>query len=171
MSERRHASARLRGFARWAHPLQNGATVRLAGVVIVFFTACHQPNGPAAPNDWKTVDAGKLSFEAPPDIVEQEVQGIDSYVRAYASPTMRVSFDYGSYSDPLTQQRDTREYWIHGRLARVFSETTVSDAPTGTFPNLACAHFPRFDGEAKLTLCASSAGSASDPLTVIESIR
>ncbi len=83
---------------------------------------------PAATDGWKTIDArGQFSFTTPPDLKFQEVQGIDSYVGLYVSPTLRVGFDHGQYSSPLDEIAEkpgavSNEETIHGRKARIVTD-------------------------------------------------
>jgi len=62
----------------------------------------------SAPADWRTIGVTRvvavqrvLTFAVPPDMNEISVQGVDSLVKAYRSPTIELSLDYGRYSDPL----------------------------------------------------------------------
>ena len=51
---------------------------------------------------WKRIDAGAaFSFWIPPEMEQQRATGIDSLVGEYRSTTMRITFDYGRYSNPL----------------------------------------------------------------------
>jgi hypothetical protein len=82
---------------------------------------------PPVPAGWQTIDVeGKFSFMAPPDLKPQPVQGIDSLVGQYASPTLDVTFDYGWYSDPMDGQGyASRGVSIDGRSARLLSKGDV----------------------------------------------
>lgn len=63
------------------------------------------------PGGWRKVDVqGKFSFLIPPDMNSEPVQPEDSYVEVYRSASMRVSFDYGRYSDPLIFYADKPDY-------------------------------------------------------------
>ena len=54
---------------------------------------------PACADDsWQDVEVGDLAFRLPPDVVDQEVQGIDSLVGQYEGGGLSVAFDYGIYS-------------------------------------------------------------------------
>jgi len=62
------------------------------------------------PNDWKLFQASaRFSFWGPPDLKEENVQGIDSYVGQFVSPKMILTFDYGMYSNPLNDPKYKRE--------------------------------------------------------------
>ena len=62
------------------------------------------------PNDWKLFQAStNFSFWGPPDLKEENVRGIDSYVGQFVSPKMTLTFDYGMYSNPLNDPKYKRE--------------------------------------------------------------
>src|SRR5262245_39201648 len=57
------------------------------------------------PANWKQIDAkGYFTFWIPSGLMEEHLQGIDSYVGSWFSPAMRVDFDYGMYSGPIDVQ-------------------------------------------------------------------
>jgi hypothetical protein len=57
----------------------------------------------AVERGWKRIDAGAaFSFLVPEDMQQQRATGIDSIVGEYRSASIRVTFDYGRYSNPLT---------------------------------------------------------------------
>ncbi len=47
---------------------------------------------------WQTFKTTALSFQAPPGVVDQHAQGIDSLVGSYEGEGLEVSFDFGMYS-------------------------------------------------------------------------
>lgn len=51
--------------------------------------------------DLVETDLGPFSLALPSDMVEEDVQGFDSYVGRYTRNEMTLSFDYGWYSTPL----------------------------------------------------------------------
>jgi hypothetical protein len=72
-----------------------------------------QSTAPAAappdgiPKEWVLIKAGtEFTFWAPSDFKQKRFGGVDSFVGEYESPTMKISFDYGWYSNPM----DTSEY-------------------------------------------------------------
>jgi hypothetical protein len=79
--------------------------------------------------------------------MEQPVQGIDSLVGKYDSPTLELSFDYGRYSDPL--EREGYESWK-------FRNTTIDGkrAKIGSSENRMAVHFPQVVGDNKLSMFA-----------------
>lgn len=76
---------------------------------------------PLVPDGWQLIKAGDgFTFKAPPDLVQQQVQGIDSFVGEYVSPGMVLSFDFGWYSDPMDRQGYERsDTTIDGRAAYI----------------------------------------------------
>jgi hypothetical protein len=50
------------------------------------------------PDGWIKTDFGGFFMYLPPEFTDQHAQGIDSDVRRYASPTIRIDSDYGRYS-------------------------------------------------------------------------
>jgi hypothetical protein len=56
---------------------------------------------PAVPNDWEVRDGAKFTFRAPADLKEDKVRGIDSLVGQWSSPSIKITSDYGWFSDPL----------------------------------------------------------------------
>ncbi|MBI5434782.1 MAG: hypothetical protein HZA52_18260 [Planctomycetes bacterium] len=53
----------------------------------------------APPDGWREFERGRVRFTAPADLVDRELQGIDSLVGGYESAAFRVDFDFGWYSD------------------------------------------------------------------------
>ena len=60
---------------------------------------------------WDIINAdGKFIFSIPQNMQKQDTPGIDSYVEEYRNTNMKVSFDYGIYSDPLDGYSMEPEY-------------------------------------------------------------
>lgn len=117
----------------------------------------------AVPAGWQKIDAkGHFTFYVPPGMKAGDVRGIDSYVGAYRNAEMRVSFDYGWYSDPLNSYSKGPEYKesfveLSGRKAKLvtFIQPEVADG----FRHMAAVHFEDVGvakregfGETKLTM-------------------
>ena len=106
---------------------------------------------------WDLINADdKFIFYIPQNMQKQDTHGIDSYVEQYRNKSMRVSFDYGIYSDPLDGYSMEPEYKeikevISGREAQIvyFKLTSfVSD-----YKYYAGVHFPTVgEGGIKLTM-------------------
>jgi hypothetical protein len=128
-----------------------------SGAVVLFVLLIVGCNGDAStnevPDDWIPVEAkDAFSFRAPPDLVEHPVQGKDSFVGKYDSPTLELSFDFGRYSDPL--EREDYKSWK-------FRKTTIDGkrAKIGHSDSRMAIHFPQVIantkvGDIKLSLFA-----------------
>jgi hypothetical protein len=113
-------------------------------VIIAVVAGCEPAPAPSVPPEWQTVRAGTaFTFKAPPDLEPAPVQGIDSFVGKYESPTLEVTFDYGRYSDPMNGEGyRSRGVTVDGKSARLVSKGDV-----------VAIHFPNIGGETKLTMC------------------
>ncbi len=49
-------------------------------------------------DDWIEFDTGPFTFRTPPDLFDQNPQGIDSLVGRYVGGGLEITFDYGWYS-------------------------------------------------------------------------
>ena len=112
-------------------------------MMVAAFAGCDSAPPPSVPQDWQTISAnGKFTFKAPPDLKPEPVQGIDSFVGKYASPTLEVTFDHGWYSDPMDREGYTsRGTTVDGKAARLVTKGDV-----------VAIHFPKVGGETKLTM-------------------
>jgi hypothetical protein len=124
------------------------------GLSLAILSGCNSTEStadtPAAevPGTWVTIDAEKMfSFRAPRDLVEQPVQGKDSFVGKYDSPALELTFDYGRYSDPL-EHEDYRDWRIRN--------TTIDGkrAKIGWSGDRIAVHFPRVEGNNRLSMFA-----------------
>jgi hypothetical protein len=114
-----------------------------------------------APAGWQWVNSScDFLFKAPAELQKQAVQGIDSCVGQYRGAGMELSYDYGGYSDPLTDYKDSDEYeeesaMIDGLQAKLISMHLDS----GELPYFTAVHFPDV-GKAgiKLTMSVNCAG-------------
>jgi len=99
----------------------------VAALIVASFTPslAQQPGPPTLKPGWKPIDAGgRFSFHLPEDMQPQNVHGIDSYVGEYRNKNLRVTFDYGLYSnslDALASQPEYKEFnrVIGGRKAKI----------------------------------------------------
>ena len=125
----------------------------LAAALVLGCDASVSPPRPAPP-EWQTVSAGKaFTFRAPTDLKPVPVQGKDSFVGNYASPTLEVTFDYGWYSDPMDREGyASRAVQVDGKSARLVTKDDV-----------VAIHFPKITGETKLTMSVRLKGA--DPKT------
>lgn len=95
---------------------------------------------------WDIINAhGKFIFSIPQNMQKQDTHGIDSYVEEYRNKNMRVSFDYGIYSDPLDGYSMEPEYKeikevISGREVKIVYFKPTSFA--SEYKYYAGVHFP-----------------------------
>jgi len=76
--------------------------------------------------EWREEDLNVFSLLLPADMIEEEVQGTDSFVGQYNRAGMTLGFDYGWYSNPLNDHCDQPEYQesqieLSGKPARIIS--------------------------------------------------
>ena len=102
---------------------------------------------PAIPSDWITVKAPGQAFEfkVPPDLKNVPIQGADSVVKKYESPSMILSYDYGWYSSPLADEKQP-EY--SSKLVKIDGKT----AKVVTYEGVAAVHFPKVKDKNGLTV-------------------
>lgn len=106
---------------------------------------------------WDMINAdGKFTFYLLQNMQKQDTFGIDSYVEEYRNQNMRLSFDYGIYSDPLDSYFGESEFKefkevISGRDAKiVFFKPASFDSVYKYFAGI---HFPAVkEGENQLTM-------------------
>lgn len=130
----------------------------IVGASILGCTVHLPADGLPPAKDWQKVEIkGRFSFSIPPAMKQTSVQDTDSLVREYRSPSVRLGFDYGWYSDPLDYQKRT-DYQesiveIDGRKAKF---VTFRPADTRSdFATFAGIHFSDpVDGQNKLTMWA-----------------
>ena len=108
----------------------------LSGCDTTNFESIDEPenNQPIAiPEDWISIEPDSIFlFKAPPDLVDQEITGIDSFIGLYRGERIVVGFDYGPYYVPNAECWDgylecrLERALIDGMVARVFSSKMVS---------------------------------------------
>src|SRR5687767_15040391 len=62
--------------------------------------------------DWIRIDAtcGDYSFRGPPEIAEQEAQGVDSCREKWTTQSCDYAADYSSFSSDLSEYREAMSY-------------------------------------------------------------
>lgn len=80
--------------------------------------------GVAAPNEdaWKQVENSAFSFSVPASFRKTEPRGIDSFVEEYVADGIKLSFDYGIYSNNFDDwPADTKfeNLKVNGKAARI----------------------------------------------------
>ena len=123
---------------------------------------------------WERVEVtGAFSFLVPAGLEKQNVRGIDSEIGEYRSNQLRVSFDFGLFSDNLVAYSGMPEYKemtteIDGKKAKIVFFTR--DNPGSEYKYFAAAHFPAVknsDGtENKLTITVESTERTSQNLAM-----
>lgn len=138
------------------------AKLLLPLVIIAVFAGCARATAPTVPQDWQTIRVDNaFAFKAPPDLKPEPVQGIDSFVGKYTSPTLEVTFDYGRYSDAMNSEGySSRGVTVDGKSARLVSKDDV-----------VAIHFPKISGETKLTMSVRlKSADAKTAETLLQSI-
>ena len=89
------------------------------------------------PTGWRKIEAGAFSLSAPPGWEFRKLQGIDSYVGEFAGDGVVLSFDFGQYSNSLSDAQTpsyvvVREF-IHRASATIVSPRTPGQGITGIY--------------------------------------
>lgn len=83
-------------------------------LILVFLTSCNS-NSDNYKKGWKTIEIGSYQFDFPSNFNLIEEQGIDSYVGKIIGDSLKFAFDFGYYSNSLTespQEYLDKGYWI-----------------------------------------------------------
>jgi hypothetical protein len=86
---------------------------------------------PCPGDDWQTIDAGDFSFRLPPGVEDQEAQGIDSLVGQYDGAGLSVSYDYGGYTNDLSEVAatgTTEDIQVSGLAGRLITSEAADTA-------------------------------------------
>ena len=144
--------------------------LRTLPLTVLLLASCAVPS-----SGWHRTDLGPFSLELPDDTHQVPVRAIDSYVGEFANATMKVSFDYGAWSDPLTSNYGTvitrDSLTIGTRAALIVAWRRPAEKSSAI---LAGVHFPgREADDAKLTVYAEFEEEASigTARKIFESIR
>jgi hypothetical protein len=133
---------------------------------------------------WRVIDAGPFVFKAPPELREQVVAGVDTYVGAWVAGDRALAFDYGPRTTDPRERPDTVpgagwacETEVGGRAAVVrASVREVPGASGGTARHGVAEGWWRDAGDGNRLLvigwgpAADSAGRAA-ALAAIRSVR
>ena len=103
-----------------------------------------QPKPAVSTIGWSSIDATHFTFDLPPDFRSVLAQGIDSFAGEYRSNSVKITFDYGALSDPLSENGQpnytSSEEELGGRRALLVSfDNTGHD---GGYGYARCVHFP-----------------------------
>jgi hypothetical protein len=86
---------------------------------------------PCPGEDWQTIEAGDFSFRLPPGVEDQEAQGIDSQVGQYDGAGLSVSYDYGGYTNDLSDVAatgTTEDVQVSGLGGRLITSAAADTA-------------------------------------------
>ncbi|KKW29706.1 MAG: hypothetical protein UY72_C0035G0006 [Candidatus Uhrbacteria bacterium GW2011_GWD2_52_7] len=87
--------------------------------------------------DWIIVDAGPFTVSLPPTWTLQPRQGIDSYVADFVGDGIRLSSDFGWYSDSLAEVGDPKYSVtyeaIDGQNAKLVVPKVMGNGLTGVY--------------------------------------
>ena len=157
-------------------------TRRLVALALVGGTsmaACVLAND-NTPADWRTWDLGAFRMRVPAVLVHV-AGGIDSKAGVFTAEGLRIEYDFGLYSDPLTRRDDMLDYQssegnVEGLAARFvrYRLAGAADLPArscsgGFVPGVRMSGM----GALKLTVlaCAVGGDNLMDVPTIFESIR
>jgi hypothetical protein len=89
------------------------------------------------PDGWHELDTDFFSIYAPAGWEFHPLQGIDSYVGDFVGDGARLEFDYGKYSNPLSDEKEptyvVSEEKVGGRSARIVSPKVPGHGVTGVY--------------------------------------
>jgi hypothetical protein len=114
---------------------------------------------------------GHFTFWIPSTLIEERVQGTDSYIGQWSGAGLYVKFDYVMYSGgidsaiqalPHTEDSDSAS----GRAGTIVTYTDDS-------AHIATLYVPQVNEQDRLTFTAggSSAGTLEIPLAIVKSVR
>jgi len=146
---------------------QTDASISIALLLSLSFAAPTTCSGedlsPKTSENWAKVEVSKFfSFSIPPELKEIKVKGKDSMVGRFESKTVRLSYDYGWYSDSLKHYTEREGYrateaMVDGKKAKIVTfQQKTEDAALG---HIAAIHFPKLPNtQSRLTIFARCAG-------------
>lgn len=146
-------------------------------LVVGTMAACALAN---TPSDWQSWDLGAIRLHTPA-AMQLKAGGIDSQAGMLTSEGLRIEYDFGLYSDPLTRRDDMLDYrstdgTVDGRAARIVHFRLTGTAAT-TLRACSGVHVPAVRrssmGALSLTVlaCAASADDLKDAPDIFRSIR
>jgi hypothetical protein len=90
--------------------------VFIFGIAILICAAASKQDG------WKKIENGSFSFSVPSSFRKTGARGIDSFVEEYVAERIKLSFDYGWYSNNFEGwPKDTKieDLKVNGKDARI----------------------------------------------------
>lgn len=146
------------------------ARFSLAVCALIVLTACTL----AAAANWRRWELGAFRLQTPANL-QQVAGGIDSQAGSLSADGLRVQYDFGRYSDPLTPTDDTLDYhsdagMVDGLPAR-FVRFRVK-GPTASAPFCSGVHVPqvRPAGAGMLSLTVLACAMTADQLAPVSAI-
>jgi hypothetical protein len=98
--------------------------MRAFTLLLLLLAACSETQTASIPADWVPVTAScGYTFMAPPDIVAEEIEGIDSCVDQWSTDSCALAGDLGIYSSPAIETPGLVDFseWseaVDGRMAQ-----------------------------------------------------
>ena len=123
-------------------PVRKLSLLAVVALVVVVWNAqtialAEQNAATTLPDGWKQLDADYFTIYAPPTWKFRKLQGIDSYVGEFVGDGVKLEFDYGQYSNALTDEKEPTyvviEEKVGGRLARMVSPRVPGHGVTGIY--------------------------------------
>lgn len=128
-----------------------------------------------APADWQRWDFGAFQLRTPAGM-QLAAGGIDSQAGALSAGDLRIEYDFGLYSDPLTRRDDTWDYQsrsgsVDGLTAR-FVRFRLGATPGQTARMCSGVHVPgvRESGMGALALTVLACAARDDSLKVVPAV-
>lgn len=160
-----------------------------AAAALAILTGCapNSPKGEFQENIWpptnqvsggwkRIIVRDYFSFEAPTDTQQIALQGIDSFVGGYNSKNFVLTFDYGAYSNSLSES--TPWISIDGHKARMEFYRGDCESQPGDHPNMkdgGAVHVPLRSPPDRLSLtmfaCAKGASGEEELQRLFLSLR
>jgi len=120
----------------------------ILGIVILLCAGASNQDG------WKKIENSSFSFSVPSSFRKTEAHGIDSFVEEYMAEGVKLSFDYGWYSNNFEDwPKDTKfeDLKVNGKDARI---GTVAHTFHKGFPYSTQIHI-KLDGGMALSMFAA----------------
>lgn len=93
---------------------------------------------------WALADEVTFTMSVPCDLERKDAQGIDSQIGKFESNTLRLTYDYGMYSNPLTSTPGPNAKVSHETIGGLSATLVTAGTPGGgAFPLSAGVHIPR----------------------------
>ncbi len=118
--------------------------IAVLGIVGYFILSNKSPvSGPIpptineTPTNWQFINAGSFTLSLPPNWKFNKLQGIDSYVGEFVGDDMKLHFDFGWYSNSLTEDSDPSHIvtyeTIGGYETKIIIPKIAGDGITGVY--------------------------------------